>query len=51
MDVHYTEPGDPDDPFLSYKNVIMSPHIAIGTRVNGAHDMEAMISNLANAVG
>lgn len=51
MDVHYKEPGDPDDPFLPYKNVIMSPHIAIGTRVNGAHDMEAMIANLANAVG
>jgi len=29
----------------------MSPHIAIGTRVNGARDMEALISNLANAVG
>ena len=51
MDVHYKEPGDPDDPFLAYKNVVMSPHIAIGTRVNGAHDMEALISNLANALG
>ena len=51
MDVHYKEPGDADDPFLPYKNVIMSPHIAIGSRVNGAHDMEAMIANLANALG
>ena len=50
MDVHYKEPGDPDDPFLPYKNVVMSPHIAIGTRVNGSHDMEALISNLANAM-
>lgn len=51
MDVHYKEPGDPDDPFLAYKNVVMSPHIAIGSRVNGAHDMEALISNLSNALG
>lgn len=51
MDVHYKEPGDPDDPFLKYRNVIMSPHIAIGTRVNGAHDMEALIANLAGAIG
>jgi phosphoglycerate dehydrogenase-like enzyme len=50
MDVHYREPGDPDDPFLKYKNVIMSPHIAIGTRVNGAHDMEALIANLSRAM-
>ena len=51
MDVHYKEPGDLDDPFRSYKNVVMSPHIAIGTRVNGAHDMEALISNIAEALG
>jgi len=51
MDVHYKEPGDPDDPFLAYRNVIMSPHIAIGTRVNGAHDMEGLVSNLAGALG
>jgi phosphoglycerate dehydrogenase-like enzyme len=50
MDVHYKEPGDDNDPFLSYKNVIMSPHIAIGSRVNGAVDMEAMISNIANGL-
>ena len=50
MDVHYKEPGDPDDPFLKYKNVIMSPHIAIGTRVNGAHDMENIVSALNDAV-
>jgi phosphoglycerate dehydrogenase-like enzyme len=47
MDVHYQEPGDPDDPMLAFKNVILSPHIAIGTRVNGADDMEELIANLA----
>jgi phosphoglycerate dehydrogenase-like enzyme len=50
MDVHYKEPGDADDPFLKYKNVIMSPHIAIGTRVNGAHDMENIVSTLNDAL-
>jgi len=50
MDVHYKEPGDDDDPFLPYKNVIMSPHIAIGSRVNGAVDMESMVSNISNGV-
>ena len=51
MDVHYKEPGDEDDPFLTYKNVVMSPHIAIGSRVNGAVDMEAMITNISEAMG
>ena len=50
MDVHYKEPGDDNDPFLPYKNVVMSPHIAIGSRVNGAVDMEAMVSNISNSV-
>ena len=50
MDVHYKEPGDDNDPFLPYKNVVMSPHIAIGSRVNGAVDMEAMVSNISNGV-
>ena len=50
MDVHYKEPGDVNDPFLPYKNVVMSPHIAIGSRVNGAVDMEAMVSNISNGV-
>ncbi|NKB19070.1 MAG: hypothetical protein GKS01_00860 [Alphaproteobacteria bacterium] len=50
MDVHYKEPGDDDDPFLPYKNVVMSPHIAIGSRVNGAVDMEAMVANIADGV-
>ncbi len=50
MDVHYKEPGDADDPFLKYKNVIMSPHIAIGSRVNGSIDMEKIVSTLNDAM-
>jgi phosphoglycerate dehydrogenase-like enzyme len=50
MDVHYKEPGDPDDPLLQYNNVALSPHTAIGTRVNGAEDVEEMVANLARAM-
>jgi lactate dehydrogenase-like 2-hydroxyacid dehydrogenase len=50
MDVHYKEPGDADDPLLAYDNVALSPHIAIGTRVNGAEDVEEMVANLAGAM-
>ncbi|MGA0344968.1 MAG: 2-hydroxyacid dehydrogenase [Alphaproteobacteria bacterium] len=51
MDVHYQEPGEIDDPFRRYKNAVLSPHIAIGTRVNGAEDMEDIVSNLNDALG
>ncbi|MBD19606.1 MAG: hypothetical protein CMM37_01030 [Rhodospirillaceae bacterium] len=50
MDVHYKEPGDADDPFLPYKKVVMSPHIAIGSRINGAVDMESMIKNISEGI-
>ena len=50
MDVHYKEPGDADDPFLRYKKVVMSPHIAIGSRINGAVDMESMIKNISEGI-
>tara|TARA_Y100001934_G_scaffold201942_1_gene238078 strand:- start:6 stop:1085 length:1080 start_codon:yes stop_codon:yes gene_type:complete len=50
MDVHYKEPGDADDPFLPHKKVVMSPHIAIGSRINGAVDMESMIKNISEGI-
>lgn len=28
MDVAWTEPFDPDDPILMFKNVILTPHVA-----------------------
>ena len=49
MDVHYQEPSERDDPFRRYKNAVLNPHIAIGTRVNGAEDMEDIVSNLNDA--
>jgi hypothetical protein len=29
---------------------VLSPHTAIGTRVNGAEDVEEMVANLAGAM-
>ena len=50
MDVHYEEPGRPDDELFAFDNVALSPHTAIGTRVNGAGDVEEMVANLARAM-
>jgi len=51
MDVHYQEPGDPHPVLRDFERAILSPHIAIGTRVNGAEDMERLVANLAAALG
>lgn len=50
IDVHYKEPGDADEPLKKYDNVVLSPHIAVASRMNGAADMEELIANLAEAV-
>jgi phosphoglycerate dehydrogenase-like enzyme len=42
LDVGYEEPGRPDEPLLRYKNVILTPHTAPGTRQNGMKDVEEM---------
>ena len=51
MDVHYTEPVEPDDPLLSYKggNVILMPHLAVGHRNIGLDDMRRLCVNLWRA--
>jgi len=51
MDVHYQEPGDPHPVIRDFERAILSPHTAIGSRVNGAEDMERLVANLANALG
>lgn len=51
LDVHYKEPGDPDDPLLRFDNVILTPHTAVASRVNGAADMEELVSNINRALG
>ena len=50
IDVHYKEPGDADEPLKNYDNVILTPHIAVGSRVSGREDMEELVGNLAEAV-
>ncbi len=50
IDVHYKEPGDADEPLKKFDNVVLSPHIAVASRMNGAADMEELVANLAEAV-
>jgi phosphoglycerate dehydrogenase-like enzyme len=50
IDVHYKEPGDPDEPLKKFENVVLSPHIAVASRMNGAADMEELVANLTEAV-
>jgi phosphoglycerate dehydrogenase-like enzyme len=46
LDVGYEEPGRPDEPLLRYKNVILTPHTAPGTRQNGMKDVDEMCSKI-----
>jgi phosphoglycerate dehydrogenase-like enzyme len=39
LDVGYEEPALPDEPLKKFKNVILTPHTAIGQRQNGLLDM------------
>ena len=45
LDVHYTEPGDGNDPLEKLSNTILTPHTAVASRINGARDMEEMVGN------
>lgn len=42
MDVGYKEPADPDEPLLTYPNVVLLPHTAPGDRMYALHDWEEM---------
>lgn len=50
LDVHYTEPGDGNDPLEKLPNTILTPHTAVASRINGALDMEEMIANFDRAL-
>jgi lactate dehydrogenase-like 2-hydroxyacid dehydrogenase len=52
LDVLYTEPTDPLEPLLRYRdrNVILMPHTAIGSRANALHDVETLCVNLWRGV-
>ncbi len=52
LDVLYSEPTDPSEPLLRYRdrNVILMPHTAIGSRANALHDIETLCVNLWRAI-
>ena len=50
FDVHYQEPGAADEPLRSFRNVVLSPHIAVGPRAHAIADMETVVDNLAEAL-
>src|SRR5262249_58164249 len=51
LDVLYTEPADPAEPLLRYRdrNVILMPHTAVAARANALHDVEMLCVNLCPA--
>lgn len=51
LDVHYDEPGAPDEPLKSYRNVVLSPHIAVAARQHNMADTAELVANLADALG
>lgn len=51
LDVHYEEPGAPDEPLKAYRNVVLSPHVAVGPRRHAMDDMAALVADLAEALG
>jgi len=51
LDVHYDEPGAPDEPLKAYRNVVLSPHIAVAARQHNMADIAELIANLADALG
>jgi phosphoglycerate dehydrogenase-like enzyme len=50
LDSLYEEPGRSDDEFLSFENVILTPHMAGSPRTNGLKDIEDVIVGIAHAL-
>lgn len=51
LDVHYEEPGAPDEPFKNYRNVVLSPHIAVAQRSHNLADTAELVRNLTEVLG
>lgn len=51
LDVHYEEPGSPDEPLKNYRNVVLSPHIAVAARQHNMADTAELVGNLSDALG
>ena len=50
LDVHFEEPGAPDEPLKNYRNVILSPHIAVAQRAHNMADTAELVANLADGL-
>ncbi len=50
LDVHFEEPGAPDEPLKKYPNVVLSPHIAVAQRLHNLADMEELVGNLVESL-
>ena len=50
LDVHYEEPGAPDEALKAYRNVVLSPHIAVAARHHNMADTAELVGNLAEAL-
>jgi phosphoglycerate dehydrogenase-like enzyme len=48
LDTFYDEPGDPNDPLLKFRNVIITPHLGGSPRFNSLDDIEELLVNLAH---
>jgi phosphoglycerate dehydrogenase-like enzyme len=51
LDVHYAEPGAPDEPLKNYRNVVLSPHVAVAERAHNMADTAEMVANLTEVLG
>lgn len=51
FDVHYEEPGAPDEPLKKYRNVVLSPHVAVGARQHNMADIAELAACLADNLG
>lgn len=50
FDVHHKEPVPSDEPLLAFDNVLLTPHLAGGSRRNGLADASAMAVAMAEAL-
>jgi phosphoglycerate dehydrogenase-like enzyme len=50
LDPLYEAPGRSDDELLSFKNVVLSPHIAAQPRFNALNDISDMLAGLAQQI-
>ncbi|CAN0477800.1 unnamed protein product, partial [Laminaria digitata] len=50
LDVHYAEPGAPDEPLKTYRNVVLSPHVAVAQRAHNMADTAELVASLTDVL-